>query len=502
MALLSLYDLENNAVRQLAPALRREGWRVVEVYFKDWRNNAFEEPASKEESDLLDVLDREQVDLVGVSLRASAYEGICAHLCELLRGRGYPVIVGGWHATVRPMDCMRFADAVCLGEADLSFPQVIRLFFQGAAWREAPGIWSRTADGGIRRNAPAVQPDDLDAVPWRDYGHPDKVVIHQGRVTWGDPMARDPVFQVMASRGCIHHCAFCHNSFESPYIGSPRRLRLRSVGAVLDEIRQARARNPAIRCIRFDDEIFGISTGWLREFAARYPSECGLRFDLMSEPGSVTESYADLLVQAGARVVHLGIQHDDEVNARSLARRSSMEQTRQAVQRLTARGIQVRFLVMVDIPDTRPEQNERLFRFLLEAPRPFDLFLFSLTLFPGSAFVEERLAAGHLDPALIEGRATKTFQQYRVDLAWPRPPEDRYWLALFLLAANPAVPRAALERIAASAVLRAHPDLLLRVAGATTLAKTSWRALEMVADGTMTVTLLHRWTAMGRWITT
>ena len=36
VALISLYDIENNAVRQLAAGVRARGCRVVEIYLKDW----------------------------------------------------------------------------------------------------------------------------------------------------------------------------------------------------------------------------------------------------------------------------------------------------------------------------------------------------------------------------------------------------------------------------------------------------------------------------------
>ena len=45
IAIVSMWDVENNAVRILAATLRKNGHKVVEVYFKDWISNDLD-PAS------------------------------------------------------------------------------------------------------------------------------------------------------------------------------------------------------------------------------------------------------------------------------------------------------------------------------------------------------------------------------------------------------------------------------------------------------------------------
>lgn len=503
VALISLYDPENNATRQLAPALRDRGYRILEVYFKDWRNNAFDPPREDELVSLRRLLRRECVDLVGFSLRASAYQSVTAELASMVRSMGIPVLIGGWHATVRPANCLEFADAVCLGEGDHSLPELVGRFFGGGDWRTTPGFHVRLDDGRVLQNPPAERVTELDELPWRDYDHRDKRMLQHGRVSRRDPMARDPLFQVMSSQGCVQNCGFCHNSFDSPY--QPRSgggLRFRSVESVLDELAAARRRNPHIRRLRFDDEIFGADPRWLQRFAEVYPSACGLPFDLMAEPRVVTPRYADLLTASGAEVVHLGIQHTEDVNRGTFQRRASPRQTRRAIRLLTERGIMLRYLVMVDIPGVTAAQNEALVRFLMEAPRPYDVYLFSLTWFPGSAIVEQKLADGELDPAAVEGVATKTFRQYRVDLDWPRPAQDLFWLSLIVLASAGAAPRPVMERLIRSERLRRDPEPLRSVAAATNAVKTFGRAVGMTRSGELTFNHIRRWWKRTTFITT
>ncbi len=503
VALLSLHDLENNAVRQLAAGLRRRGRRVLEIYFKDWRNNKLEPPSMMEFAQLLKVLRDHDVAMVGISLRASAYQSVAASVSAHIRNKLHlPVVLGGWHVTVRPEDCIGIADALVLGEADTTFPEFVRRFFSGddpQRMRASPGTWIRFADGSVSKTAPAPLVTDLDGLAWRDYESADKVVIDKGVLRWGDPMASDPLYQVMTSIGCIQKCSFCHNSFDTGAEGPS--LRVRSASSVLDELAARREANPHIRRVRFDDEIFGLDRRWLREFARRYPQEVGLPFDLLTEPTAVAEEYADLLKAAGAHVVHMGVQSTEAVNRAQLERRANRDTTRLAVERLTSRGMRIRYLVMVDIPEVTDEQKAELFEFLQDVPRPFDLYLFSLTWFPGTKMVEDLLQDGTLTPEQVEGRATKTFYQYRADLGWPRPPEDVYWLSMMVLQASGLVPRQLLGPLAERRLGRSHPDLLRKAATLATLYKTARVAGSMVRNGELTGTLVRRWWNPQRLIT-
>jgi anaerobic magnesium-protoporphyrin IX monomethyl ester cyclase len=503
VALLSLHDVENNAVRQLASASRAAGFRVLELYWQDWRNNRFEAGTAADEEALVDLLRKEGVSLVGMSVRASAYEAAGRHLTQRIRrSLGLPVLIGGWHATVRPERCILFGDAVCIGEADESLPAFLRAFSPGSELPVVPGFWVRDFAGRIRKAPPSVPVVDLDRLSLRDYEHADKFVFRGGRVTRGDPMATDPLFQIMCSLGCVQRCGFCHNSFEVAGTEGVPRIRFRSVRSVIDEIIGARKRNPRIRRVRFDDEIFGLNLAWLEEFSRVYPVEVGLPMDILSEPSVVTDRYADLLAQAGDCTVHLGLQFTEEVNREVLGRRAARETTSAAIERLGGRGMHLRYLVMVDIPGVTDAQKAELFHFLRGVPRPWDLYLFSLTHFPGSAYVEERLRNETLTEDEVEGQATKTFTQYRVDLSSPRPSEDVFWLSMLVLLSSQVVPPAMLDRFLEMPSLKAHPEPLRILASSANLLKMARAGGRMLKDGELTATLLHRWWWPGRMITT
>ncbi|MGO9016778.1 MAG: B12-binding domain-containing radical SAM protein [Syntrophobacteraceae bacterium] len=81
--------------------------------------------------DLLDEITfKEDCDLVGISFMSHqaprAYE-----LAAGFRRRGIPVVMGGFHATLAPDECEGHTDAIVMGEAEESWPSLLRDFQAG-----------------------------------------------------------------------------------------------------------------------------------------------------------------------------------------------------------------------------------------------------------------------------------------------------------------------------------------------------------------------------------
>ena len=113
IAIVSLYALENNGVRHVASSLRESGFRVTEVYFKDWVNNRFPWPEEQEVQDLLDLLREREIQVLGFSVRASAFHRIAKYLTERIRFElGIPIVWGGMPPTFLPDDCIPIADHI------------------------------------------------------------------------------------------------------------------------------------------------------------------------------------------------------------------------------------------------------------------------------------------------------------------------------------------------------------------------------------------------------
>jgi hypothetical protein len=135
----------------------------------------------------------------------------------------------------------------------------------------------------------------------------------------------------------------------------------------------------------------------------------------------------------------------------------------------------------------------RLFDLLLELPRPYELVLFSLAIYPGSALAEELLRRGLITAEDIEGRATKVFDQFRVDLSFPRTAEDRFWTGLTVLVSKDFVPRRLLRRMSRSPRLARHPDAVVALAYGANVVKIGTMGAGLVLRGEMSWGVVRRW---------
>ncbi len=120
-----------------------------------------------------------QADLIGMTV----ITGTATHAYELsgrFRQQGIPVVLGGPHVTLVPEEAMCHADAVCVGFAEQSWPQMLRDFSRGAmqaAYYQSPTL--------SLENMP---------FPRRDLFDP-RLFLTQA------------VFE--ATRSCAHDCEFC-----------------------------------------------------------------------------------------------------------------------------------------------------------------------------------------------------------------------------------------------------------------------------------------------------
>ncbi len=495
IAVVSLYALENNGVRHVASSLRRAGFPVTEIYFKDWINNNFPWPTEDEVQALIRLLRERDVQVVGFSVRASAFHRMASYLTRRVRhALGIPVLWGGMHPTFLPERAIRHADYIAVGEVDDAVVEFFSRMEEGGDIRTVPGFWVREGDV-VHRNdiAPLV---DLDSLPFRDYhSHDDKFHIEGRRVRRGDPFIDNPEYTLLASRGCPYWtCTFCSNTLTRPlYEGKGPKFRVRSVEHIVRELEYAKGLCKDIRVVRFDDEVFPIRADWIEEFADKWPRRVGLPFEILVDPRMVREEPLRRLKEAGLRALCMGIQADESVNQRFYNRHTTNRQIIEAQRIFRKLDIQSNLQVIWDDPASTEEDKDRLFHLLMELEQPFELFLFGLTIYPQTHLARRLHREGRITEADIEGVGTHAFEQFRVGLNYPRPKADQRWLALLVLLNKRFLPRSLIWKLYESERFKRDPAPLVALAQAANLAKMAAVVAEMTARGEMTPLLIRRW---------
>ncbi len=175
---------------------------------KDWQVEVQDECVGPLEIDT-------NVDLVGITAMTCqsprAYE-----IADAYRQLGVPVILGGIHPSMLPQEALEHADAVAVGEAESTMPQIAADFEAGRM-------------GGVYRASGNLKI----AAPRRDLLNPKDYLV------WS---------AVQTSRGCPHRCRFC--TTHAMYAG---RYSWRPVEEIVEEI----DRLGTGRVFFSDDNIFG-----------------------------------------------------------------------------------------------------------------------------------------------------------------------------------------------------------------------------------------------------
>ena len=504
MGIVSTWDVENNAVRILAASLREAGHHCAEIYFKDWLSNHLEPATDIQLQNLVKVIRREQLNVLCISIRASAYAEQSKILTEYVQKElDIPVLWGGMHPTIAGDDCIEHVDMLLQGEGELALVDLADRLRDGVDIEDTPNIWFRHSASKVVKNPlrPLVQ--NLDDLAFRDYTtHEHKYFINGKSYTIGDPMKGDPVFQMMGSRGCIYKCSYCYNStYKKDVYPGQKWFRVRSPASMIEEIQKAREHWPMTR-IRFDDEVFNFQKDWLIDFCERFPRDVGLPFEIFIEPKLVNEERMTMLRDAGLVGVYMGIQSSERVTGHLYDRRVKNQSIEDIAQMYNRLGVKPHFQLIYDDPVSTEEDKRALFEMVASFPHPYDLYLFSMTVFPGSELNKKLLSNGLISKYDIEGLNTRVFYQHRVNLQYPRPVEDTFWIALTQMLSKPFVPKSLLRSLAKSETLKKHPWPLIQMAHASNYVKMGTTCVKMVAKGEMTPTLMRRWLSFDRVITT
>ncbi|HEV3458905.1 MAG TPA: radical SAM protein [Thermoanaerobaculia bacterium] len=289
--------------------------------------------------------DRIDADLAGITVitgtAVRSYE-LAAHL----RRRGVAVVLGGPHVTLVPEDAAPHADAIAVGYAEESWPEMLRDFAAGRLGRrydQRPGL--------SLANLPFPRRDLL---PRRRF-------------------LTDDVFE--ATRGCIHKCDFCVVPAawgQKPY--------QKPVADVVADIRQKGAR----KLIFVDLNLIADRAYAASLFAALVPLRVqwyGLATTLLGDDLPLLA----LAARSGCRGLLMGLESISRENLR-LSKKSfnSPERYAELVERLHRHGIALQGCFVFGLDHDTPEIFLETARFAVAAR--IDLPRFAVvTPFPGTA---------------------------------------------------------------------------------------------------------------------
>ncbi|WP_339138548.1 MAG: radical SAM protein [Candidatus Electrothrix sp. GW3-4] len=340
--------------------------------------------------------------LVGISLMTNFF----AHAIEITTGLRevlqIPIIWGGVHPTVRPEECLEYADMVCIGEGEDALVTLVNRLEKNEPYTDIPGI-CYTLDGQMAKNPVQSPEPNIDRFPFPDYSMKDHHILSENMIV---PMTNEIIkkklqrealferlgfigYQTMTSRGCPFACTYCINDMLNRMYGNKKKLRWRSVDNLIEELILVRKQMPHVNFIRFsDDEFFARKPEELAYFAVEYKKKIDLPFSCLLSPMSVTRDKMAMMVDAGLVLVQMGVQSGSEKMQRLFNRKmmhnQRMMQTMQIINEFKEKIYPPSYDFILDVPEETDEDILDSLRFISKIPKPYRLNVFGLIPYPGT----------------------------------------------------------------------------------------------------------------------
>jgi radical SAM superfamily enzyme YgiQ (UPF0313 family) len=309
------------------------------------------------------VPEQEDADFVAITGHTSS-AGRMYELADAFRARGAAVVLGGPHVSLLPDEALGRADAIAVGEADRTFPAMIRDFEA----RRLQRVYREPAPLSLA-GLPTPRYDLYeDSFPVRCY--------------------------VQATRGCPFRCSFCTlTALDSGF-------RTRPVAEVIRDIQSCEGTSWLQRKLVWfwDDNLTG-NRAYARELlAALRPlrkwwwSQCSI--DMARD-----RDLLRLAAQSGCIGVFVGIETFSEADLLRIRKRQNRAaEYRQAIRAFHDHGISVHAGIIVGLDGDTPASIRRIPE--LAAQLGVDLpFLNILTPFPGTGLYAELERDGRLHHA-------------------------------------------------------------------------------------------------------
>jgi radical SAM superfamily enzyme YgiQ (UPF0313 family) len=330
-------------------------------------------------------------DVVGIAVRTPllASARIVARRVKRLAPEAF-ILAGGPHPSVvgeAILRCPEF-DAAVLGEGEATLAACLQGLRRGRFPAEESGLVVRR-EGRAVRTPPRPPIEDLDALPFPGSLAPQRLV-------GGEDYPAKAFGHVFVSRGCPRHCAYCASG------GVWGRLvRCRSIPSVLAELSLLADRG--VRHVHFDDDTFGVTPDRLLALCRELElARLGLSFGCETHVSLINERSVEALARAGFATVQLGLESGDNGMLAKVGKGFTVEQARQAAQRVKGAGLRLEAFFMVGFPD-ETEETLAATRSLME-DLPCDKIIYSIfTPYPGTPLFDQceqrDLIAPDFDPS-------------------------------------------------------------------------------------------------------
>ncbi len=464
--LIALYDQDSSSVRILHSILREAKFDVRSLFFKSVNiNNTMDSPSEEEIDVLVELVKELNPIFVGISVRSTLFKLACKITEKIKNKIDVPVVWGGTHVWMRPLQCLKFADAVCVGEGEGAILDLANNLSQGRQIYDIRNLCFKR-EGEIIRNELRPLIKNLDSLPFPDYSDENKYLVKKGEAL--KLSTNRSTYWIMTSRGCPFNCTYCCNTaLKKIYDGNGPYLRRRSVGNVVEELKQAKDRYKNLRFVVFMDDVFTFDINWIKMFCKEYKNNINLPFFCYCHPKAITEEMIKLLKYTGVTNMTMGIQAGSEnIRHDYFERYDTNEDIIRSAHILHKYKIDCAYDIIMDNPLETEKEKRQTFDLLLKLPRPFELHMSTLTNFPETKLTNILLNKKLISESDVEDEKEMSYERWSPALDLKRDKENMFWDSLYYLISKNNIWGNFIKGLSRNRFLRRYPEpmiLLLRL---------------------------------------
>ena len=314
------------------------------------------------------------------------------------RSSHVPVVWGGLHATILPESTLSDStiDILVTGEGEASFFELARALAAKTTLSGIHGIWYKEK-GKIIRNTDRkfMCMDDLPQLPLSLIDLNNFLPIFKGRRT----------FNIETSRGCPNQCRFCYNSAYNK-----NSWRAFSAQRTISDLKYLHKEFNISSFYVIDDNFF-VDLRRARSIAEGIIEE---KMDIIWEVQGINinsavkmdDDYLDLLVKAGMKKVHFGVESGSEKILKLVNKNLKVEDVIKINKSWSRHNIVIQYNFMCGFPEESMEDirktKDLVFRLMKENRRALISPLCPYTPYPGTDLYDRSLEYGFIRKKRLE----------------------------------------------------------------------------------------------------
>ncbi len=245
------------------------------------------------------------------------------------------VIAGGIHPTALPEHVLDNGfDVVVRGEGERSLSNILK-------------------EGVTKKVYPLSYVQDLDSLPFPAYDliNMESYLSDIGVVDYMKTGNDEREINIMGSRGCNFHCAFC-----TSYKGG---LRQRSVENVLNEV-QLLQDNYNVNRFFFVDDNFIIDKKWVKDLSSKL-KENNINWHILARTDEMDYNTGNLLRESGCMGIDFGVESGSQKILNIIKKEVTVEQQELGLKIAHDTGLKTRAQMMIGLPqETEKDFNKTL----------------------------------------------------------------------------------------------------------------------------------------------